>query len=250
MALRVASHRSTEATEAAFRVADRVVAVSDHLRREIQDLVDVPVEVIGNVVHPTFFSSPPFPVRGTQPLRLLAVGYHTNLKRFDLLLAALSAALARGLEAELAIVGEGPRRDSLMRQAAELGLHSAVRFLPMVSRARLLEHLEWCDALVSTSDYESFGLVIAEALSVGRPVVVTASGGPEGFVSPDLGIVVAKGDGSAIADGLTRLPEFLRSFEPSRARAAMLRSFGPDTFIEKMEALYEGLLSPVRHGPG
>lgn len=221
-----------------LRGADRVVAVSQGLADEIQRVADVPVEVIPNLIAPAFFSRPPFPTRSPRPLRLLAVGYLVAQKRFDVLLDAFARASAT-LAADLVIVGDGPRRSALVAQASRLGLAGKVRFVPMTDRSGVIGWLEWCDALVSSSDHESFGLVVAEALATGRPVITTASGGPETFVEPALGRIVPRQDVEALASAIAGTPGWLRGFDPSVARVRIAEHFGPDIFRARISAVYE-----------
>lgn len=240
------AHLTSEAARVhvveALQGAGRVIAVGDRLAEEIRAVADVQVDVIPNVVAPVFFSNEPFVLRSSGHLRLLAVGYLVPQKRFDLLLAALAGATTQP-HAELVIVGDGPDRAALTAQAARLGVADRVRFVQVTDRPGLLGWLEWCDALVSTSDHESFGLVIAEALAAGRPVLTTGSGGPEAFVTEGLGRIVPRGDISALASAIECTPGWLGGFDPSLARARMAALFGPDTFRAQAEAIYAGLVA-------
>jgi len=242
-AVHLESARASVEVGEALRAVDRVVAVSQGLRDEVATVAPVRIDVIGNVIAPEFFRSPPSPVRHSPTLRLLAVGFLKPPKRFDVLLDALAAARLGGLDVELVVVGDGPDRDSLQQRATRLGIGDRVRFVPMGTRSALLGWLEWCDALVSSSDHESFGLVIAEALATGRPVVATASGGPQTFVDGRLGTLVPTGDPHTLVAALANLPGFLAEFDPDVARARMSELFGPEAFIRRMTGMYEDVLA-------
>jgi glycosyltransferase involved in cell wall biosynthesis len=241
---------SRRSVQEALHGASRVIAVGWGLRDEIVEVAPVSVDVVGNVVAPVFFEAEPHPVRPGSALRLLGVGFLTPQKRFDVLLDAVSHVRADEVSLELVIVGDGRDGPALRAQAERLGIAGRVRLVPMGSRTEVLRWLEWCDVLVSTSDHESFGLVVAEALATGRPVVTTASGGPEGFVDADTGLIVPRGDVPAIAAAITDLPRFLSGFDPAVARRRMADRFGPDVFLERMTAIYDEVLAASHGGVG
>jgi glycosyltransferase involved in cell wall biosynthesis len=80
-------------------------------------------------------------------------------------------ALARVAELRLAIVGEGPHRAALEERVRRLGLAGRVRFVGNVARERLPDVYASCDAFIFPSTTDTQGLVLAEALAAGLPVV-------------------------------------------------------------------------------
>jgi teichuronic acid biosynthesis glycosyltransferase TuaC len=232
------SDRSREAAIRTFRSVSRVVAVGPALADEISELAEVPVGVVGNVIAPEFLREPAHPTRPVIAPRLLAIGVLNRQKRFDLLIRALSAVQDALPAAELVILGDGEDRGSLESLVDSLGLSSRVRFAGLADREAVLTWLGWCDVLVSTSDHESFGLAIAEALATGRPVVVTASGGPETFVDEAVGLIVPRGDVARLAAALRQVPVFLASFDPTVARDRMSARYGASGFLERLVSIF------------
>jgi rhamnosyl/mannosyltransferase len=135
---------------------------------------------------------------------VLFVGRLVPYKGVDLLLRAM-----RGLEASAVIVGDGPLREELQREAAALGVADRVSFRGTLPEAALAELYHSCDvlALPSTTAAEAFGLVQVEAMARGKPVVSTrvASGVP--WVNQDgvTGFTVPPGDADALRHALARL---------------------------------------------
>ena len=104
-------------------------------------------------------------------------------KGFDLLLRALAQAVAAGLDATLTLVGSGPEHGRLAALARPLG--ERVRRVPAVPRAQLWGFMDEAHAVVVPSRREGLGLVAAEALARGRPVVASRTGGlPELLAAP------------------------------------------------------------------
>lgn len=229
------------ATQEALHGATVVTAVSRVLADEIGRIAHVPVRLTPNLVNPAFFRAQRSSRRGDEALRLLAIGYLTRIKRFDLLLEAFALARSKGLDATLTILGSGSEHANLDRQMARLRLHHVVNIEPIGGRGRVLELLLESDVLVSSSDHESFGLAIAEGLATGIPAIVTASGGPSEFVTPHIGIVVERGRSDAMAAAMLAMPAFRRSFDPETARTAM-REFSTGNFVRRTEDIYQEAL--------
>jgi glycosyltransferase involved in cell wall biosynthesis len=100
----------------------------------------------------------------------LAVGRLTPQKDFSTLLKAF-ATMKADPSVKLIILGEGPLRDALLAEASSLGIAGRVDLPGFV--AQPLPYMARAQALVFSSRYEGFGLVLAEALACGTQVVST-----------------------------------------------------------------------------
>lgn len=105
---------------------------------------------------------------------LLAVGRLFEEKRWDRLLRSLAAVRSKGMEFNLLHAGEGPLRQTLERQANDLGLGENVRFLGVQKDISGL--LRKTTFLVHTADAEGCPNVVMEAMACGRAVVATDAG--------------------------------------------------------------------------
>src|SRR5205823_4321329 len=134
-------------------------------------------------------------------------------KRVDALLHALRHCLDGGTAVTLVIGGTGPEAPGLRALAAELGIDKYVRFVGYIPRAALAGYFEACDVFAFHSTYETFGLVVAQAMSYGRPVVTVRSTAlPE--VVGDAGVLVPSGDARAFGEAIAAL-----AHDPDRRRA-------------------------------
>jgi glycosyltransferase involved in cell wall biosynthesis len=110
------------------------------------------------------------------------------------------------------------------------------------------------DLLLTPSRYETVGLVVAEALSTGLPVVATGFDGAAETITgsglPAAGAVVPLGAMSRLLDAAEeRLgDDSLMTEEQSAARARAERLFRPDVMAERLEAAYRDALTSVRGG--
>lgn len=130
-------------------------------------------------------------------------------KRIDLLLhaAAMLVRLKPELRFTLGIVGDGEDRESLEALARELNLSKQVKFLgfhenpyPFMARS---------SCFVLPSDFEGFGLVLVEAMSLGVPVIATdcPSGPLEILEGGNSGMLVPMGDREQLASRISDLLE-------------------------------------------
>lgn len=129
----------------------------------------------------------------------------------------------------------------LRRQAEALGVTDAITWTGHVDDAR--PWLAAADVVVHTSvSPEPFGLVVAEAMAQGRPVVAFAQGGPqEQIVSGETGVLVPPGDVSGMADAIVQLLA-----DPARGRAwgaagrlRVAERFSRAAMVEHIESAYD-----------
>ena len=131
---------------------------------------------------------------------LLALGRLPANKGFDVLLPAV----ARIPGAWLWLAGEGPKRDELTRQAAQLGIADRVRFLGWRNDAAAL--FAACDVFVCPSRHEPLGNVVIEAWAQGRPVVAANAAGPAALVAEGIsGLLAPVEDADALAAAVRRV---------------------------------------------
>ncbi|MEK9877428.1 MAG: glycosyltransferase, partial [Betaproteobacteria bacterium] len=105
------------------------------------------------------------------PLQILAIGRLTHYKGFDVLLRAI----AETDNTELDLVGTGEQFMNLTSLAQKLGIAERVRFHGRLSDQDRDSLLQICDCLClpSIDRTESFGVVLLEAMSAGKPCVIS-----------------------------------------------------------------------------
>ncbi len=132
------------------------------------------------------------------------VGRLVPFKGHRHLLEAFARLRAREPDVHLVVVGDGPERAALERQARELGVAPAVRFTG--HREDVPDLLAALDVFVLPSLAEHFGRVLLEAMAMERPVVATAAGGvPEVVEAGVTGLLVPPANAAALADAVLTL---------------------------------------------
>ena len=132
-----------------------------------------------------------------------------------------------------------------MRQlAADLGLADRVTFLGHCTREQVVQEMTLADALVISSNHETFGVVAIEALMSGTPVVSTRCGGPEDIIEEGRdGYLVAKNDPTALAQGLLRLSREQTRFDPGELRQRCVARFAEAAFARRHAEVYEEVVA-------
>jgi N-acetyl-alpha-D-glucosaminyl L-malate synthase BshA len=232
-------------TRFALEQSDAVTAVSRFLADETHLVFGTrkEIEVVPNFVDIDRFKPggrKPWRERPDQERVLVHASNFRPVKRVADVVRAF-AAIRRELPARLLLVGDGPDREHALAVAADLGCQDKVEHLGMQ------EHLEailpQADLFLSSSETESFGLSMLEAMSCGVPCVSTAVGGV-GEVLGDTGRLVPFGDPDAMARTALELlgDEPLLAALAAGARQRAVDAFATDRIVAQYEALYARVL--------
>ncbi|MFF4525513.1 glycosyltransferase family 4 protein [Streptomyces bluensis] len=174
---------------------------------------------------------------------VIAAGRLMPVKRYDLLVEAFAKVVAAHPEWRLRIYGQGPERANLRAAIDRLGLNDHA-FL-MGPHATM--ETEWAKASVAavSSEWESFGMTILEAMHAGVPVVATdCPHGPGEIITDGSdGLLVPSGDPDALAAGLLKLiedPDQMRRL--GAAARSTVQRFAPSAIALQYEQLIGELL--------
>ncbi|MFI5183052.1 MAG: glycosyltransferase family 4 protein [Vicinamibacteria bacterium] len=240
----------------AARLADRVIATDEATRAEVPRLLGVSaanVVVLPNGIDddeirsatprdPGAVVRAAFPaLEGAFPV-FLSVGRIEGYKGFaETLQALFQAEAALPKSWAWVVVGEGPARETLGRQA---GGSAHVHVVGRVSEGLLHALYARADVFVHATRFEGSSLVTLEAMAHALPVVATRAGGIPDKVSRDSGRLVEPGDVSGLGQALLELSadQALRQSLGRAGRERALRDFAWPSLARRTIALYETLL--------
>jgi glycosyltransferase involved in cell wall biosynthesis len=199
----------------ATRLSHEVIAVSHHTADHMIRVEHAPrgkIHVVANGIDfdRVRISSPEAPIRlrrelGLERARivLMAARLHPE-KGYEFLLQATRLLKPRVEGLVLLIAGTGALESHYRSLASSLGVEDVVRFLGF--RRDLPDLMAFADVVVLPSVAEAFGLVLAEAIYLGRPVVATRVGGIPEIVEDGVdGVLVPPSDAASLADALERV---------------------------------------------
>lgn len=170
-------------------------------------------------------------------------GRLVSTKGVRLLFEAAQVLRTRERSFELLIIGEGPERDSLAQLAQQTQLTPQVRFAGRLSTAQIEAALAQAAAIVVPSlGGEVFGLVVAENMQRGLPVVASDLGA-FAEVLGDTGVVFRTGDATDLARKLAGLLDDPGTFNGlgCLARQRVLNLFSRNRMIEGHARIYRGI---------
>ncbi len=244
-------------------LADRVLCVSEAVRRQLlaqQELAPEAAQVLYIPVDERLLTVEAEPtVReelGLTPEAPVAVmlGRLTAWKGQHVAIAAWRSVRQYFPEAALLLVGEGETsyHEQCKALIARLGIQESVRLLGhrndvdrLLSAADLVIHAS-CYDRPEQGTVEAFGLVVAEAMAAGKPIVATDAGGvPEVIGDSAAGKLVRPGDPEAMA---TAAMFYLRDADARveagfAGRRRVRQTFIRERIIERLREIYAGMLS-------
>ncbi len=235
--------------ELAVRVADRIIVNAELLRPSgaAGRRTDViPSGVDTDVFRPSADRDDAKRRLGLAPERpaIGTVGRLEPRKGTATLLAAFAALRGAGRDADLVVVGDGPLRADLERDAERLGIAADVRFLG--DRADVLGVLAALDVFVLPSRTEGMSNALLEAMAAAHPVVATAVGGTPEVVSDGAsGLLVPPDDPVAMRRAIERVlaDAVLRARLGAAARQTVEARYGAKSMVRRLEAVYAAVAS-------
>lgn len=233
-----------------LRRLDRIVAVSDHTKRELvhkKDLAPEQVVVVPNGIEVAGYSDMLERREARAALGLSnealvvgLVGRLHDLKGVDLMIEAVPLIKALAPRLQVVVIGNGPEEKALRQLAKERDASDVVRFAGYRSDAR--RFMSALDVLALPSRDEANPLSVLEAMACRKPVVAARVGGvPEVVVEGVTGLLIPPENIRALAEAVLRL---LKDTDKRHAMGEAGRErvqihFSRQAMLEKTAALYE-----------
>ena len=230
-----------ESTMGSFvvRRSDHVIAVSNAVAEHARRIggYSTPVTAIPNGVNTDLFY--PKPQRHDIGQTVLFVGRLVPNKGPVTLIQAAPAVLAKYPQVQFLLVGDGPLRFTLQKQAHQLGIGHAVKFLGI--RHDVPELMRAATVFVRPSSLEGMPLTVLEAMASALPVVATPVGGTAELIRDGInGYLIQVGDSAALANTIVRLLDDRSLAEEMgrRGRELVEGSYTWDAVANRTERVY------------
>ncbi len=181
---------------------------------------------------------------------LLAVQRLAPLKRVDMLIWALKRMLPECPGARLLVVGTGPAEPELRALARRLDVADAVRFCGYVDADRLPAMFGAADVFASHSESETFGVVFAEAMAAGLPIVAADTSSVRHVLDDESSVIVAADNIHEFVQAVIRLAKDngLRQRMSAAGRRRAVEDFQWDSVARRYQEIIEQLGVPPLHG--
>ncbi len=234
-------------TRRVLRGADTVCYLTPSERTSLESVAEtpLPLEQLGNGV-PFVARVPQFPLRP----ELLFCARLQQRKRPSLFAGSARRLLDEGYDAGFALVGpdEGEAA-GIEEQVAAVADPQRLRWEGPLDPSLTLDRMGRATALVLPSVDEPYPMSVLEAMSVGRPVIVTDSCGLAPLVREHRCGLVIDDSPEALTDAMRRLlddPGAVRAMSAAAFRAARV-TFGMTPVTDRLETIYEQAVSRRLH---
>lgn len=219
----------------AFSFAKATIAVSPSLAKRIASFGYSKPCIIPNVVDERRFQTGAPALNKRIFFTLCGLN---DQKGIDHLLEAIALWNPPANRYEFRIGGDGPMRQIYQDTAGRLGVADRIRWLGPVSRDQGPQLFRDCHIYVMPSRHETFGVVYAEAIASGKPVIATRCGGPEFIVNKINGVLIEVGDIPALAAAMRNLADTWEQYDPQAIRADFLTRFSRPVIVRQLVSLY------------
>lgn len=225
-------------TVSSFNKGEMIKACGEALREKIH--------IIHCGIDPEVFL-PTEKKNGKRALRIICVGSYEEVKGHKYLVDACRLLRERGIDFVCDLIGDGPVREQVKKQIADLNLRDKVIIHGSRKRQEVADMMRAADVKVLASvptaegKREGVPVVIMEAMATGLPVISSQlSGIPELVDNGRTGILTQPGDAKALADALQKLHEnpTLRFNMGHAGREKVLREFNMKINVAELADLF------------
>jgi glycosyltransferase involved in cell wall biosynthesis len=173
---------------------------------------------------------------------LSTVSYLRPIKSPEIIVQACGLLAQRGVPVRLLVGGDGEMLEELKQLSAKLGISERTHWLGLVTDP--LSLLQASDLFLLATVGEAFGLVLAETMACGVPVVGSRAGAiPEVVKDGETGLLVHPRDPVALADGIEMLvrDKLLRQKMAGAAIARVRANFTIEKTVQETLSIYDSL---------
>lgn len=222
--------------------SNKIIAVSEGLKNNLQRYTQKnDIVVIPNIVDTKKFDVANDSV--SDSFTFLSVCYLSYNKGIDILLRAFAKAFKNNYNVKLKIGGSGRELKKLMALAKELNIEKKVEFLGALSREEVISSIKMADCFVLPSRFETFGVVLIEALASGIPVIASKTSGPLDIINKKNGVLFDINNELDLASSLISMTKNREIYNGEAIRAECIEKYSEESVLNKIKNIYLDVLS-------
>lgn len=233
--------------EKAFSISNNLYAVSPELIKQLTNrfsLLENKIIWLPNVLD-NYIEGKQLTIIKQQRkiVRFLNIANLIPLKGQGELIKAFAKAFKDKDNVELIIAGKGELKEELTNLIGTLNLNDKVKLIGLISREEVINQLDSCDVFVLPSHYETFGVVLIEALSRGVPVISTYCGGPECIVNESNGVLVQPKNVEELAQAMLKMYQEHNNYNRKQLREDVINLYGKAAFYKRVMEIYNTVIA-------
>ena len=219
-----------------------LIAVSDGLKSNLQIFTKKEINVIFNLI--SFKNTNCQTDLNKNKFRFFSLGSNLLTKGFDILISSYSNSNKTILEnSELYIAGLSQKELVILQKMIDKLSFKCIRLFGHMSRDEVAYNMFNCDCFILPSRFETFGVVFAEAMYFGKPVIASKTGGPDSFVTPKTGLLVPVEDIEETTKAIEQIYQQHSDYDADYIKQYAIDNFSPEIITQKIINLYKDVIS-------
>ncbi|MBI4947154.1 MAG: glycosyltransferase [Bacteroidetes bacterium] len=228
------------------------IAVSTTFKKDLCDKLEIDKNkfvVINNMVAPIFFDDfKEKKINSNEGMIFFTNSFIDERKNHKMLIEAFADFLKSYPDSKLMIGGNPIGKEneilkkSLIKLCKDLKIEDNVIFLGSTTRQEVKTQLTNCHVFLLTSKFETFGVVLIEALAAGRPVISTNSKGPTDIITKQNGLLINSWQPTHFAEGMKNLIAAYNSYSQVEISSDCRTRFGEDHIVGQIINIYSKVL--------
>ena len=181
-------------------------------------------------------------MKGTDTFNFINIAFYRKNKNQNILIKAFSKSFRNKENIKLTIVGSGPEYDNLNELILNLGMQKQIILYGEANREEVRELLQTSDAFILSSEYETFGVVVIEAMACGLPVISTKCGGPESIIQDDKVGILTEINEDSLSSALTFMYNNIENYDSKYIRKYVEDNFSEEAVYLQIQNIYKDVL--------
>lgn len=173
---------------------------------------------------------------------IVAVFYDKYIKGYQFLLPAIRKIKEQGYEIHLHICGGGQYQAYYEQMAKDLGIDGNCTFYGQCNRAKVYSIVSQMDFCISSSIFECSGVSVQEEMLLGKPLLVTKSGGANSLTTKETAIVVDRNSTDALVEGLIKMIHTYQTFSSSKIEDYAFNKFEIGNVTARYKRMYDKIM--------
>ncbi len=230
-------------TKKIIKKSQKIVVISNYLKDTMQHhgLLGN-YHIVYNQINTNVFKPMPELFLGNDVKFIHISSLDDKQKNVSGVLNAFANARSENKSITLTIVGDGNDKIALQNLSKKLNIDDAVYFIGSQSESDVAKMINEHHALVMFSNYETFCLVAAEALSCGKPVITSAVGGLNDYMTNEVGILVESKNEKQLTEVMLNFANNRQQFSSADIRNYALSIFNEEKINDDFSNLYNQLM--------
>ena len=227
-----------------YKKFDAILPVSNALKTVFKEL-GIPqnkLNVIYNVVDTSFFK---YEANRSDNIKFefLHISNLVKRKNIEGILIAFKKLLEDDPNCNLTILGDGNLQD-VINQANSLKIpQENIHFVGKIMPDFLADYYQNADTFILNSHKETFGVVLAESLCCGCPIITTKNGGYSNEMSPDEGIVIPPNDSKALFEAMKKMIATKNHWNREKIAMEAHSKFGQAAIAAELDTIYQKIFN-------